>query len=68
MEVNMPTVVKEINNLLETLEVEDYPIVLNYVKLIAQNRKKQRALESIEALNEFKSVLDGEMIQGGLPG
>ena len=56
----MPTAVKEINTLLETLDVEDYTVVLDYVRLIAQNRKKQRALDSIEAMNEFHSVLNGD--------
>ncbi len=56
----MPVAVKEINSLLETLEVEDCAVVLDYVKLIAQNRKRQRALETIAAMNEFQSVLNGE--------
>lgn len=34
----MPVVIKEINSLLETLEAEDYTSVLDYVKLVSQNR------------------------------
>ena len=56
----MPVAIKEINTLLETLETEDYSIILDYVKLIAQNRKRQRALETIAAINEFQSVLNGD--------
>lgn len=56
----MPQAVTEINTLLATLEVEDYPVILEYVKLIAQNRKKQRALESIAAMNEFQTILNGD--------
>ena len=52
--------VMEIFTLLETLETEDYSIILDYVKLIAQNRKRQRALETIAAINEFHSVLNGD--------
>ena len=36
--VYMPVVIKEINSLLETLEAEDYTSVLDYVKLVSQNR------------------------------
>lgn len=55
----MPTVVavKEINTLLENLDTEDYPIVIDYIKLVAQNRKKQRSLETIAAMNEFQSLI-----------
>ena len=56
----MPVAVKEINALLETLDIEDYSVILEYIKLVAQNRRKQRALESILALNEFQSVLNGD--------
>ena len=56
----MPVAIKEINTLLETLETEDYSIILDYVKLIAQNRKRQRALETIAAINKFHSVLNGD--------
>ena len=56
----MPVAVKEINSLLETLEVEDCAVVLDYVKLIAQNRKRQRALETIAAMTEFQAVQNGE--------
>ena len=56
----MPVVIKEINSLLETLEAEDYTSVLDYVKLVSQNRKRQRALETIAAMNEFQSALNGE--------
>ena len=34
----MPVVIKEINSLLESLEAEDYTSVLDYVKLVSQNR------------------------------
>ena len=56
----MPVAVKEINTLLETLDIEDYSIILEYIKLVAQNRRKQRALETIAALNEFQTVLNGD--------
>ena len=56
----MPEAVNEINSLLETLENDDYIILLNYIKIIAANRKKQRALETIAAMNEFQSVLGDE--------
>ena len=56
----MPVAVKEINTLLETLDIEDYSIILEYIKLVAQNRRKQRALETIAALNDFQAVLNGD--------
>ena len=56
----MPVAVKEINTLLETLDLEDYSVILEYIKLVAQNRRKQRALESIAAINEFQFVLNGD--------
>ena len=59
-EVAMPEAVKEINSLLTTLDNDDYTIVINYIKIIAEKRKKQRALETIIAMNEFESVLNGD--------
>mgnify|MGYP006873019467 FL=1 len=56
----MPEAVKEINSLLTTLDNDDYTIVINYIKIIAEKRKKQRALETIIAMNEFESVLNGD--------
>lgn len=56
----MPEAVKEINSLLTALDDEDYPIVINYIKVISEKRKKQRALETILAMNEFTATLTGE--------
>lgn len=56
----MPEAVKEINSLLTTLDNDDYTIVINYIKIIAEKRKKQRALETILAMNEFTATLNGE--------
>lgn len=58
----MPTAiaVKEINTLLKDLDTDDYPIVIDYIKLLAQNRKKQRSLETIAAMNEFQSVIGSD--------
>ena len=56
----MPEAVKEINSLLTTLDTDDYTIVINYIKIIAEKRKKQRALETILAMNEFTATLNGE--------
>ena len=56
----MIEIAKELNSLLKTLEKEDYIIAIDYIKLLAKNRKRQRALETISAINEFQSVLNGE--------
>lgn len=58
----MPTevAVKEITTLLKDLDTEDYSDVIDYIKLLAKNRKKQRALETIAAMNEFQSLLGGD--------
>ena len=52
--------VKTINLLLNDLAEEDYQPLINYVKMLAENRKRQRKLESIAAMNEFQSVIGNE--------
>ncbi len=52
--------VKTINLLLNDLAEEDYQPLINYVKMLAENRKRQRKLESIAAMNEFQSVIGSE--------
>ena len=56
----MPEAVKEINVLLKDLDSEDYMVVIDYIKLLAENRRRQRNLETIAAMNEFQSVLEGD--------
>lgn len=58
----MPTevAIKEITTLLEDLDTEDYSDVIDYIKLVAKIRKKQRAKETLAAMNEFQSVLGGD--------
>ena len=56
----MPEAVKEINVLLKDLDSEDYTVAIDYIKLLAENRRRQRKLETIAAMNEFQSVLEGD--------
>lgn len=58
----MPTevAVKEITTLLEDLDTEDYPDVIDYIKLVAKKRKKQRAKETLDAIKEFQDELSGD--------
>ena len=56
----MPEALKEINSLLTTLDNDDYTIIINYIKIISEKRKKQRVLETILAMNEFTAALNGE--------
>ena len=56
----MPEAVKEINALLTDLSEEDYAVVIDYVRLLAENRKRQRKLETLAAMNEFGAVLGND--------
>jgi predicted transcriptional regulator len=51
--------VNTINRMLETLEEADYDIVINYIEFLSETRKKERAMKTIAAMEEFESALDG---------
>lgn len=49
-----------VNNLLMTLEEEDYKMAVNYIQFLAESRKKIRKKEISGLMNQFQDILDGD--------
>lgn len=45
-----------VNDLLNTLEAEDYNSVISYIRFLSDSRKKDKAKKSLEALAEIQSM------------
>ena len=45
-----------VNDLLSTLEAEDFNSVINYIRFLSDSRKKDRAKKSVDALTEIQSM------------
>lgn len=45
-----------VNDLLSTLETEDYNSVINYIRFLSESRKKDKTKKSLEALAEIQSM------------
>lgn len=45
-----------VNDLLSTLDTEDFNSVINYIRFLSDSRKKDRAKKSIDALTEIQSM------------
>ena len=56
----MSVEIQEINSLLNTVESEDYPAIVDFLKIVSQNRNRQKALATIAAMNEFQALLNGD--------
>ena len=46
-----------LSDMLSTLEKEDYNIIMEYIKLLSETRKKERAIKAIAAMREFQEVI-----------
>ena len=45
-----------VNDLLSTLETEDFNSVISYIRFLSDSRKKNRVKKSVDALTEIQSM------------
>ena len=45
-----------VNDLLSTLEAEDYNSVINYIQFLSDSRKKERVKKSVDTLAEIQNM------------
>lgn len=50
----------ELNNLLESLEVEDYNSAIKYIEYLSETRKKANAEKSKNALSEINKLFEND--------
>ena len=43
-----------LNDMLNTLNDEDYDIIIEYIRLLSATRKKERAIQTIAAMDKFQ--------------
>lgn len=46
-----------LNDMLNTLEDKDYDTIMEYIQLLSAIRKKERAMQTIAAMDEFQSIV-----------
>lgn len=46
-----------LNEMLDTLEDDDYDTIMDYIRLLSATRKKERAMRTIAAMDEFQSIV-----------
>mgnify|MGYP000491625842 CR=1 FL=1 len=46
-----------LNDMLNTLNDEDYDIIIEYIRLLSATRKKERAIQTIAAMDKFQEVI-----------
>lgn len=46
-----------LNEMLDTLEDDDYDTIMDYIRLLSATRKKERAMQTIAAMDEFQSII-----------
>lgn len=53
----MPPKAIILNDMLNTLEDNDYDTIMDYIRLLSAVRKKERAMQTIAAMDEFQSLI-----------
>lgn len=53
----MPPKAILLNDMLNTLENEDYDTIIDYIQLLSAVRKKERAMRTIAAMDEFQHII-----------
>ncbi len=43
--------------MLNTLENDDYDIIMDYIRILSTVRKKERAMRTIAAMDEFQGII-----------
>lgn len=56
----MESSVVTVNDMLNTLEEEDYEMAINYIQFLYESRKKERVKKAAKAMDEFQSILGGD--------
>lgn len=46
-----------LNDMLNTLEEKDYDTIIEYIRLLSATRKKERAMQTIGAMDEFQNII-----------
>ncbi len=46
-----------LHDMLNTLENEDYDTIIDYIQLLSAVRKKERAMRTIAAMDEFQHII-----------
>lgn len=46
-----------LNDMLNTLEEKDYDTIIEYIRLLSATRKKERAMQTIAAMDEFQNII-----------
>ena len=49
-----------LNDMLDTLEKDDYNTIMEYIRLLSAMRKKERAMKTMAAMQEFEDIIGGE--------
>ena len=49
-----------LNDMLDTLEKDDYNTIMEYIRLLSAMRKKERAMKTMAAMREFEDIIGGE--------
>lgn len=53
----MPPKAMLLNDMLNTLEDDDYDTIMDYIRLLSATRKKEQAMRTIAAMNEFQDII-----------
>lgn len=49
-----------LNDMLDTLEKDDYNTIMEYIRLLSAMRKKERAMKTMAAMQEFEDIIGEE--------
>lgn len=49
-----------VNQLLNTLDEEDYGKAVSYIQFLSESRRRTKAKKATEVLDEIQSILDGD--------
>lgn len=52
----MASAVMEVNNMLDTLEEEDYKMAISYIQFLSDCRKKERVKKAAEIMDKFQAM------------
>lgn len=53
----MASAVMTINDMLNTLEEEDYKMAINYIRFLSDSRKKERVSKAAAAMDKFQAII-----------
>lgn len=56
----MESTAMAVNDMLDTLEKEDYEMAISYIRFLSDARKKARVKKSVQAMDEFQSMIGSD--------